>query len=97
MDKSEVLKLARLARIGIDDAEAEKLSHEFDAILGYVAEVKKITDPSQPSPNVGEGKGGVYNVMREDAEPHQSGIYTDALLAEAPDSKDGYVVVKKIL
>jgi len=42
MDKDKVLSLAKLARIEISDAEAVSLSHEFDAILGYVSEVKEV-------------------------------------------------------
>ncbi|MBI2065681.1 MAG: hypothetical protein HYT68_01260 [Candidatus Zambryskibacteria bacterium] len=39
MDKEKVLDLAKLARISIDDNEAESLSHEFDAILSYFEEI----------------------------------------------------------
>jgi len=42
MDKDNVLKLAKLARIQMPDAEAESLSHEFELILGYVSEVKNL-------------------------------------------------------
>lgn len=35
--------------------------------------------------------------MREDAEPHETGIYTKELLNEAPSVKDGYIEVKKII
>lgn len=97
MDKDKVLALAKLARIEISDSEAESLSKEFDAILGYVGEVKKLADPSQPSPKLGEGKGGVYNIMREDNNPHESGIYTEKILNEAPDREGDYIRVKKIL
>ena len=97
MDKDKVLALAKLARIEISDTEAESLSKEFDAILGYVGEIKKIADPSPPSPKLGEGKGGVYNVMREDENPHESGIYTEKILNEAPDREGDYIRVKKIL
>jgi len=41
MNKEKVLNLAKLARIEIGDSEAENLTREFDAILGYVGEVKR--------------------------------------------------------
>jgi len=94
MNKDEVLKLAKLARIDMTDGEAEKLSHEFEAILGYVADVKKAVSSEV---ELKKGDLPLRNVMREDAEPHETGIYTEKLLAETPKSKDGYVVVKKIL
>jgi aspartyl-tRNA(Asn)/glutamyl-tRNA(Gln) amidotransferase subunit C len=94
MNKDEVLKLARLARIEMQDTEADKLSHEFENILGYVAEVKNAVG--------GEAKTNkedlpLRNVMRPDENPHDSGMHTEAILEEAPNSKDGYIVVKKIL
>lgn len=96
MDKEKVLKLAELARIKISSEEAEKLSHEFQGILNYVGEVKEATK------NI-NGQGpmandyALRNVMREDGEGHESGIYTEKLLAEAPAREGAYVKVKKIL
>ena len=94
MDKDKVLDLARLARIELSDAEAAKLSKEFDAILNYVSEVKGIT----------AGDGGhepadfaVRNIMREDGEPHESGVYTEDILSQAPAREGDYLKVKKIL
>ena len=89
-----MLDLAKLARIEISDAEAEKLSREFDAILGYVSEVKEVV-PEQHS-NILKNVG-VFNVMREDANPHESGIYTEKILNEAPARQDNFIKVKKIL
>ncbi len=96
MDKDKVLSLAKLARIDISDAEAEKLSGEFEAILNYVSEIKSMPLPLDEHTNILEYVG-VSNVMREDANPHEGGLYTDKLLAQAPSSDKGYIKVKKIL
>ena len=95
MDKDKVLALAKLARIKVSESEAEKLSHEFESILGYVGEVKEIsmTNNSQPTTD----NFTVRNVMREDGEGHASGLYTEKLLAEAPARDGDYIKVKKIL
>ena len=37
------------------------------------------------------------NVMREDANPHESGIYTEKMLEQAPAREGNYIKVKKIL
>ncbi len=94
MNKDKVLGLAKLARIDIGDAEAESLSREFEAILGYVGEVKSA---NQESGIKNQGGQLVKNVMREDAEPHESGVYTEKILAQAPAREGDYVKVKKIL
>ena len=95
MDKNEVLKLANLARIKLTDREAEKLSGEFASILGYVGEIKEISN--QKSVSTLPEDFSVRNVMRGDNEGHEGGIYSEKLLAEAPQSDKGYVKVKKIL
>ena len=96
MDKEKVLDLAKLARIDISDDEAENLSSEFEAILGYVGEVKKV-DKFDESNKFNEAEFPVRNILREDAEPHESGLYTEDILKQAPAEKDGYIKVKKIL
>ncbi|MBX4189375.1 Asp-tRNA(Asn)/Glu-tRNA(Gln) amidotransferase subunit GatC [Candidatus Parcubacteria bacterium] len=96
MDSAEVLKLAKLARIEISAEEAESLSHEFDAILNYVSEVKAVATSPNPLLAKERAKGEV-NIMREDANPHESGIYTERLLNQAPQRDGSYIKVKKIL
>lgn len=95
MDKEQVLSLAKLSRIKLSDTEAETLSHEFDAILGYVSEVKEVS-PSRGDKLTSEDFS-VRNIMREDGEGHTSGLYTEKLLNESPDREGDYVKVKKIL
>lgn len=94
MDKDKVLKLAELSRIEIKGEEAEGLSHEFDSILGYVSEVKKAVGSDLAS---GVADFPTKNVMRADNESHEPGIYTEALLSQAPEREGNYLKVKKIL
>lgn len=85
--------LAKLARLKLTEEEVEKYTKEFGDILGYVEKIKEVSgDDSERIESA-----GVRNVFREDGEPQESGMYTDELLAEAPESKDGFVKVKKIL
>ena len=96
MNKEEVVKLSTLARVEISDTEAESLSHEFESILKYVANIKD---------TVGETEAGVpksgdlalKNIFRADENPHESGIFTEAILKEAPAREGDYIKVKKII
>lgn len=91
MKKEDLDKLAKLSRLALTDEEKEKLASEFDSILGYVSEIEKVS--------VGERvleAGPLRNVMREDGEPHESGLYTEAILNNAPDTEDGYLKVKQV-
>lgn len=94
MDKGEVLKLAKLARIKLSDTEATVLSNEFESILNYVGEVKSI---SSSKTQLSLKNFPVRNVMREDSDGHESGMYTEKILSEAPAREGNYFKVKKIL
>jgi aspartyl/glutamyl-tRNA(Asn/Gln) amidotransferase C subunit len=95
MDKEKVLALAKLARIEIPDMEAEELSYEFEAILNYVSDIKSVAHSAE----AGRDKSdyALKNVMREDGEGHESSIYTEAILSQAPAREGNYLKVKKIL
>lgn len=93
MERKDIEHLAKLARIAVTDDEADGLAKEITSILGYVSEINEITGNIE-----GDKKVGVhFNVMREDAHPHEAGMYTDDLLALAPERDGQYVKVKKIL
>jgi len=94
MDREKVLKLANLARIEMDDAEAESLSHEFESILGYVSEVKSVGVNALKS---SKEDLALKNIWREDKDPHESGLYTEKILELAPEREGDYLKVKKIL
>ena len=87
----QIKQLADLARIEISDAEVEKLKHDFEGILAYVDQIESVeVDDVEP----------VYfvtNALRDDDNPHESGLYTEVILAGAPAVKDGFIKVKKIL
>ena len=87
----DVKTLASLARLEVSDAELKKLEKDISAILGFVETIQKA--------DVGEPRRApvLQNVMREDGEPHESGIHTKELLDAAPAHKKGYVAVKQVL
>lgn len=89
----EVKKLAALARIEIGDAELKKFTKEFDAILAYVGQLEKLNLPK----DVGREKPPLRNVMREDGEPHEAGIYTEKLAKQFPAREGDALVVKQII
>ncbi len=90
----EVKKLARLSRLALTDAEVEKLRADMDSILAYVDTIRSVPLPETPS-------GSAYleseNVMREDANSHAAGAFTEELLSQAPRREGNYLKVKKIL
>ena len=89
----EVKKLAALARIRVGDAELEKFTSEFDAILAYIAQLE-VLDVSH-SKDV--QKPPLRNVMRPDGEPHASGAYTEKLAEQFPVREGNALSVKQII
>lgn len=93
MKQEDVTHLANLARIAVSDEEASALAEDITSILGYVSEIEKITGTG----GVEKSVGALYNVVRDDENPHESGIYTEDLLALAPLRDGQYIKVKKII
>lgn len=91
----EIEKLASLARIKLSEEEKTVLQKDVGAILGFVSQIKDVGAESAERTAV--SAGAPMNVMREDGEPHESGIYTERLLSAAPQREGQYVRVKKIL
>lgn len=89
----EVQKLARLARIKIEDTDLEKFTSEFDAILAYVGQLEKLDLPTE---SAGE-KPLTRNVMREDGEPHAPGAFTEKVAEQFPAREGDYLEVKQII
>ncbi|MEN9524004.1 MAG: hypothetical protein RL536_73 [Candidatus Parcubacteria bacterium] len=89
----EVEKLAKLARIKINDAEKEGLTKEIDSILAYVDQIKKATVDVDYTPI----PGAVHNVFRPDVARTVSAEDRERLLNEAPDREGDFIAVKKII
>ena len=92
MKITDVKKLSELCRIDMTDEEAEKLRGDMESILGYVGEIGSVVaETGTPTAPLHR------NILREDGEPHESGMHTDVILAGVPDRDGGYVKVKAIL
>ncbi len=89
----EIEKLAELSRLELSEGEKESLRKEMDSILGYVEQVNRVSAEAS-SENKADS---LRTVWREDGTPHESGLYTEALLASAPQREGQYIRVKKIL
>ena len=91
--KNDIQKLAGLARIRISKEELSGLEKDFEGILVYISQIQKATGGVFEE-DIGNG---LRNVFREDENPHESGIHTEALLAQTPKREKNYLKVKKIL
>jgi aspartyl-tRNA(Asn)/glutamyl-tRNA(Gln) amidotransferase subunit C len=91
--RNDVLKLARLARIDLDEAEVEKFTTEFAAILHYVEQLQAVdVGGLEPTSQV----TGLTNVMRPDF-PQDYGYKVKELLKNVPDLENGQIKVQRMI
>lgn len=91
METPDIEKLASLARIRLSDAEAASLQKDVGSILTFIGQI------SEAKISIETKEAGIpHNVLRDDKDPHEGGVYTDALLAAAPESNNGFVKVENI-
>ncbi len=90
---TELEKLAELARIKLTDDDKRSLTKEFDSILGYIDQLKKVEVSLDAEGRV----GAVKNVVRADGVIVTSPEDRERLLDEAPQRIGEFVAVKKIL
>ena len=89
--KVDIEALAKLARLELSEEESVKLEKEIPAILHFVETIQKVDVSGTPSGS------GLRNVLRDDNNPHESGMYSEALLKAAPSREGDRIVVKQVI
>jgi aspartyl-tRNA(Asn)/glutamyl-tRNA(Gln) amidotransferase subunit C len=88
----QVRHIAKLARIGMSDAEIEALVPELNNILGWVEQLGEVdTDGVEPLTAVIDQKLRLRDDVVND------GNIRDAVLANAPDTQHGFFAVPKVI
>ena len=89
----EVKKLAHLSRISMTDEELKEFTTQIDDILGYVKKLEAVdTSGVEPTSQV----TGLTNVARTDEQKDYK-VTPAELIANTPDSEDGYIKTKRII
>ena len=93
LTRDDVLKLARLARISLDDGEVARYADEFSAILEYAQQLETVdTAGLAPTSQV----TGLVNQQRPDVVKPYS--YAPAeLLKNVPQAHAGQIKVKRMI
>ena len=92
LDKEQVIKVAKLARLDLTDAEVEEFTGQLSAILEYVEKMNELdTDNVEPLAHCLP----ISNVFREDVVKESLG--TEKTLANAPQRDGKFFKVPKIL
>jgi aspartyl-tRNA(Asn)/glutamyl-tRNA(Gln) amidotransferase subunit C len=88
----QVRHIARLARLGLTDADVEKFSGQLSEILDYFDRLKAVDTESVPPTAY---PLDLHNVMRDD-EPEPP-LSAEEVLRNAPDRHGEYFRVRRVL
>ena len=92
ISKQEVIHVARLARLTIDDAQLDQFAAQLGDILAYVEKLNRLdTDGVDPTSHAVD----ICNVFRSD-DPAPS-LDRSAATANAPAAFDGSFLVPKVI
>ncbi|HQT67796.1 MAG: aspartyl/glutamyl-tRNA(Asn/Gln) amidotransferase subunit C [Rhodospirillales bacterium 20-60-12] len=92
LDPATVRRIAKLARIRVEDAELPKLQADLAAILGYVEQLGEI-DVTGIEPL----SGAAQMALRMRADIVTDGGQTEAILANAPGREGDFFTVPKVV
>ena len=93
LSRDDVLKLASLAKISIDDEEIDKFAEELSVILGYVEQLSAVDVTGlRPTNQV----TGLTNVTRPDVVVNYGYEPLD-LLKNVPFSQENQIKVKRMI
>ena len=92
VDTATVKRVAHLARIAVTDEEAERMTGELNAILGFVEQLNEVdVDGVEPMTSV------IPMEMRKRQDRVNDGSKADDIVANAPMSEDDFFVVPKVV
>ena len=91
-DKNSTLKLAKLARLSLNDEQLNSLEKDLTSIVSFIDQLKEInTDKIDPTSN----SLNQDLVLRDDIAENK--LSNEDLLRNVPDSELGFFVVPKVI
>jgi aspartyl-tRNA(Asn)/glutamyl-tRNA(Gln) amidotransferase subunit C len=93
LDKATVARIARLARIKIPAGEEDALAADLSRILAFVEQLDELDCNGVPP--MASGVAGMKLRRRPDVVT--DGNIQDKVLANAPEARDGYFAVPKVV
>jgi len=92
IDIETARKVAHLARIKVDDDRLPALAAEFNNILGFIEQLGEVNvDDVEPMVSVTPMR------LKRRADEVTDGGYPDKVLSNAPDAREGFFAVPKVV
>ncbi len=93
LSREDVLKIAKLGRLSLNEDEIAKLSQDLGKILDYIGTLQEL-DTSHTDPMVGALE--FTHVLRRDELEASSSEEIEAMLANAPDTERTYIKIPRM-
>ncbi len=92
IDTATAAKVAKLARIKVDEAALPALAEEFNAILGFIEQLNAVdVSGVEPMTSVTPQR------LKRRADQVNDGDQQIQVLANAPDAREGFFAVPKVV
>jgi aspartyl-tRNA(Asn)/glutamyl-tRNA(Gln) amidotransferase subunit C len=92
IDKETAARVARLARIKVEDDALPALASEFNTILGFIEQLREVDV---------EGVEPMVSVSPMQLKRRKDGVtdggMADRVLSNAPDAREGFFAVPKVV
>lgn len=92
IDETTAARVAKLARIRVEDAALPALAADFNRILGFIEQLNEVdVDGIEPMTSVTPQR------LKRRVDVVNDGYQQDKILANAPDAREGFFAVPKVV
>lgn len=92
IDQSTAARVAKLARIRVEDESLPALAEEFNTILGFIEQLNEVdVEGVEPMTSVTPQR------LKRRADVVTDGNQAEAILKNAPDAREGFFAVPKVV
>lgn len=92
IDTETARRVAKLARIKVEEADLPELANEFNAIMGFIEQLNEVdVDGIEPMTSVTPQR------LKRRADVVTDGSQAAAVLKNAPDAREGFFAVPKVV
>jgi aspartyl-tRNA(Asn)/glutamyl-tRNA(Gln) amidotransferase subunit C len=92
IDKDTAARVAKLARIKVEEDALPALAEEFNTILGFIEQLNEVdVEGVEPMTSV------TPQILKRRVDQVTDGDQQDKVLANAPDAREGFFAVPKVV
>ena len=92
IDKATAARIAKLARIEVDEATLPALAEEFNMILGFIEQLNEVdVEGVEPMTSVTPQR------LKRRKDDVNDGDQQEKVLSNAPDAREGFYAVPKVV